>query len=213
MSIFIDYLVRFINTAAYSITAFFTALTFCAILVSALIAYFTIKENRNIEKERINIQRKSLAKNLLFEVRDNNWALDYLQEKILENEGEIEKKVELGPPPLIFTFFKKTSYKNFVNKYLNIDFNEEKIGPNLREYYGDITLIEKTVKLYNEACIKKNKVHALIDRVISHTGIQRIKSQLLDENLLKMLEIEAEFDLREKGFMGYNPFTKFKINE
>ena len=97
-----------------------------AIVLSALIAFFTIKENRKIEEEKIDIQRKSLAKNLLLEVRDNNFTLDKTKDDLGKlSEKVIKENLKNRVPKLVFIFTKKIAYQTF----LNIDFKNERINP------------------------------------------------------------------------------------
>jgi len=104
----------------------FTALMAVAIVLSALIAFFTIKENRKIEEEKIDIQRKSLAKNLLLEVRDNNFTLDKTKDDLGKlSEKVIKENLKNRVPKLVFIFTKKIAYQTF----LNIDFKNERINP------------------------------------------------------------------------------------
>jgi len=107
-------------------TVVFTALMAVAIVLSALIAFFTIKENRKIEEEKIDIQRKSLAKNLLLEVRDNNFTLDKTKDDLGKlSEKVIKENLKNRVPKLVFIFTKKIAYQTF----LNIDFKNERINP------------------------------------------------------------------------------------
>lgn len=197
----LKFLFNYGETFWTTLTAISTSTMAVAIVISAVIAFNTIRENKKIEEEKIDIQRKSLAKNLLLEVRNNNFALDKTKGDLVKlSEKIIKENLKNRVPKLIFIFTKKIVYQTFLNRYLNIDFKNERIIPMLRDYYGEIESIENSIKLYNDTFLKWGNIELIkIDRTLALGTIIMIKNRKLDKDLLKMLEIEADFNLKEKG--------------
>lgn len=205
----------FLSTYSIEITAFFTAIMSMAIIVTAVTAFHTIRENRRIVKEKIDLQRKSLAKNLLLEIRDNNFALDMAENDLGKlSEEALKESFDKKLPKLVFIFIKKIVYQTFLNRYLDIDFKNGKIIPLLREYYSELEMLENSIKQYNDAFFKYNFEFIKIDRIISMGNIIRLKNKKLDKELLNILEIEADFILKENGLeMLFKPLDLSNLKE
>jgi hypothetical protein len=140
----------------------------------------------------------------LFEIRDNNYELDSLNYNLgIISEEKIKDYIngKWYSPIFVNAFFKKITYQTFKSQYLDIDFKNEKINPLLMEYYSVIERIGISIESYNKSLVEVKKIEVVVKlhRDILLSNIINIKNKELDRDLLKKLEIEADFNLKENG--------------
>ncbi len=205
------FLIDILTVGASVVTAICTGIMAIAIIAGAVIAVITIKSTKSIEENKVNIRRKSLAKNLLFEVMDNNFELDRINDSLIINDILEASKEELEKEDYkykyIFADVKMVIYNIFLKSSIDIDFKQEDIAPLLREYYKELDYLIRDTRNYNDIKMddldfKKWYYSHLIIRV------RTIKiTKKIDTKILVKLQKEADFNLEEKGLLRkYEPF-------
>ncbi len=176
-----------------------------AVIAAALIAVITIIITKNIERNKIDIKRKSIAKNLLFEVNDNNYNI-----KTLEYMFGINDLLERGTIRVWEGPFYSDGYQDnfnnvinniFIERSINIDFKQEDLNPSLRKYYQEILNIKESIKKYNEVRINENTLEKKkMLFTMLRQSIYLIKYQKLHLKVFDKLEKEADYHLIKSGF-------------
>lgn len=172
-----------------------------AVVAAAVIAVIAIRSTKNIEKHKIELKRKSLAKNLLFEVRDNNYSLEWIDDYVCQIKNNILTNAKLSID------FDKVIYANYINTSIALDFNQEELNPLLREYYKLLEMISKASYAYDKvtknnmdlSVNKFNVVKNFLLRVVENE-IKKIRSGKKDKKLIDKLQKEANLYLEEKGY-------------
>lgn len=176
-----------------------------AVITAAIIAVCTIIVTKNIERNKFNVKRKSIARNLLFEVNDDNYnikTLEYMfgiNDLLKDNNDNVWK----GPfySDVYQDNFSNIIYNNFIERSLDIDFNQDDLNPLLRRYFQEVSNIKSSIKNYNGIRINDNTLamKKLLFTLLRQS-IYLIKHDNLHINVFDKLEKEADFSLRKKGF-------------
>lgn len=158
-----------------------------------------INTSLDIENKKIESKRRSLAKNLLFEVQDNNYALD-------DSNFFFHTKLDLiKKAPNIFNVvdvnFSDVIYKIYLENSIDVDFNCRRLNLLLRDYYKKINKISEHMDYYNKVWIgEKFELKKRLFMLI-RSAIDEIKKQNLGSNLLDLLQGESGFNLKKEGFL------------
>lgn len=154
------------------------------------------------------VKRKSIAKNLLLEIHDNNNLLN----EIIGRINEIEKtKTRMDPvsnPDFLFSI-----YEIYVSQSIDIDFNKPDLGPLLRNFYSHLRDLKNIISNYNLNCGGNYKIREFPSSYIElRFKIPIIRKE--SEILFLDLEEESEFGYSQKKyFYKYEPFDLEKYLE
>lgn len=147
------------------------------------------------------VKRKSIAKNLLFEIHENNNSLNEVKNWIEEIES-----TKTRFDPIFYSNFFFSAYKILIERYLDFDFNDENLIPQVRTYYSYLNQIKSIIERYNlnsgSDYSKKNKPFSFMELEFKIPLICN-----MGEKLFKLLENESEFNYSKKEyFYKYKPF-------
>ena len=195
------------------VLAISTTVMAIAVLFSAIFAFKTIKATKKIEQDKLNFKVKSISKNLLLEVNENNFILDYLIHELEITEYKFNEYREIEQ---IKDFYEKLKfeftnevYKIFQKNMMDIDFKNEKLIVLLREYYNKLELLNKKIKFFNSIELDKKsfkfKKH-IFDQI--NTLAKFIKKKKFDEETFVNLIEESGYNLKEDKIF----FKKFDLS-
>lgn len=146
-------------------------------------------------------KRKSIAKNLLFEIHDNNNSLREIKGRINEME-----KTKTRFDPIFYSDFFFSTYSVFIEKYLDSDFSDENLIPFVRTYYSYLNQIKNAIKEYNlnagSKYSEKTKPFSYFEIIFKIPIVCKF-----GDRLFNLLETESGFNYSEKEyFYKYKPF-------
>ena len=150
------------------------------------------------------IKRKGMAKKLLFEIQENNYNLDSLKHELeitdLPNRKLAQIKDFLDFYNIIRIKFDETIYKMSLEYGFDIDFENDKLLLYVRSYYQKLTELNTFIKIYNNIKIEDQSFSAKKHFFsIIQDLVKDIKRNKVDENLIKDMQLEANFDLEKQG--------------
>jgi len=202
-----------------AITAIFTEIMALAIIASASIAFQTIEATKNIEEGKLDFKKKSIAKNLLLETNVNNFILDYLAHEVKITEYKFTSYKEIKH---IKNFYEKLKFKFhnriyniFLEKAIDVDFNDKHLSALLWSYYEKLDLLNTKINLYNSVKLDEetfnfkkyvfDQVKAIVDLIKKKKLDKKIFKELTRESNYKLediKEIYKEFDLSQTDMLN-----------
>jgi hypothetical protein len=195
--------------------------TLLLIMVTMLYVYETKRianktaESVDATKELIDatlkpqeIKRKSIAKNLLLEIHDNNNLLDEIISRIDEIEETKTRMDPVSDPDFLFSI-----YEIYISQSIDIDFNKPDLGPLLRNFYSHLKDLKNIISNYN---LNSGGNYRIREFPSSYMEL-RFKIPIIrkeGEELFLDLEEESEFKYsKKKYFYKYEPFDLEKYLE
>lgn len=211
--------------AVKNFSNFYTFLSTIVMVYVTFLYFLTTKELVKKNEQIIEINQKTelqkiknIAKQLLLEINYNDFQIRFLEYSFGANDILIKNFSELIETNFYRQIYKdklrNTVYKNYLEQCLYIDFNDVKLSGSLNLYYAYIDNIKNCLIGYNNIVLdsnsynyKKNSFSSLIK------SISTIKNNNFNQNIIKRLEKESSFTLKDNGLLfkpNWQPISELR---